>query len=105
MDVVDAVEVHVLRVPGKRGLPHAKVQVCSVDPFNLDAIVFAHTVEDGAQLVDVPAFLVRVRESPRDVCPIHWIDKRDVLPVLSVQLFVIKVLRCLISATMKTLTE
>ena len=34
VQVVDAVEVHVLCVPGKRGLPHAKVQVGRVDALN-----------------------------------------------------------------------
>lgn len=31
VQVVDAVKVHVLRVPGERGLPHAEVEVGGVD--------------------------------------------------------------------------
>lgn len=40
MQVVDAVQVHVLCVPGKRGLPHAKVQVGSIHSLN-DGPAFA----------------------------------------------------------------
>jgi len=35
MQVVDGVEVHVLRVPRERGLPHTKVQVRRGHAFHL----------------------------------------------------------------------
>jgi hypothetical protein len=54
VQVVDAVEVHVLRVPRKGGFPHAEVQVGGVHSFNGDFVVFADVIEDRAQLVDVP---------------------------------------------------
>lgn len=34
MEVVDAVQVHVFRVPGEGCLPHAKVEIWSVDPLD-----------------------------------------------------------------------
>ena len=36
MQVVDGVEVHVLRVPGERRLPHAKVEVGRVHALDFD---------------------------------------------------------------------
>ena len=54
MQVVDAVEVHVLGVPGERGLPHTKVQVGGVDALDGDAALVLHRVQDGVQSADVP---------------------------------------------------
>ena len=54
MQVVDGVEVHVLSVPGKRGLPHAEVEVGRVDSGNGHAILIHHPIQDGAQTVDIP---------------------------------------------------
>ena len=48
VQVVYAIEVHVLRVPRKGGFPHAEVQVSCVHPFNSDFVVFANIVEDRA---------------------------------------------------------
>lgn len=56
MQIVDAVEVHVLCVPCESGLPHPEVQVWSVDPFDGDATVALHRVQNGAQVTDVPLF-------------------------------------------------
>ena len=39
-------QVHVLGVPGKCGLPTAKVEVGRVHSVDLDAIIFLNVVED-----------------------------------------------------------
>ena len=80
-------------MPSKRGLPHAEVEVGRVDALNLDAVVSAHVVQDGAQVVDVPDLLILVIERARDVRPVDWLVKRDVFPVLSFKLLVISVER------------
>ena len=54
MEVVDAVQVHVLRVPGECRLPHAEVQVWSVNPLDGHARVLLDHVQDGVQVADVP---------------------------------------------------
>ena len=47
MQVVDAVEVHVLRVPGKRRLPATKVKVGSVYAIDFDAVVLNNINNDS----------------------------------------------------------
>lgn len=54
MQVVDAVEVHVLRMPSKCGLPHAKIEVRSVDTLDNDATLLLHHVQQGVEVTDVP---------------------------------------------------
>ena len=54
VQVVDAVEVHVLRVPGEGGLPHAKVHVGGVHALDHDATLLLHHVQQGVQMPDVP---------------------------------------------------
>lgn len=54
VQVVDAVEVHVLRVPGKCGLPHAKVEVGSVDAFDHDATLLLHHIQQCVEMANVP---------------------------------------------------
>lgn len=54
MQVINAVEVHVLRVPSERGLPHAEVQVGRVHPLDGDAAVVFHRIQDGVQTAHVP---------------------------------------------------
>lgn len=54
MQVVDAVEVHVLRVPSKCGLPHAKIEVGGVDTFDHDATLLLHHIQQGVEVTDVP---------------------------------------------------
>ena len=41
-----AMQVHVLGVPGKCGLPTAKVEVGRVHSVDLDAIIFLNVIED-----------------------------------------------------------
>lgn len=54
MQVVNAVEIHVLSVPGKGGLPHAKVEVGSVDALNDDTALLLHHVQQRVEVTNVP---------------------------------------------------
>ncbi len=54
MQVVDAVEVHVLRVPGEGGFPHAEVQVWRVDALDDDPTLLLHHVQKSVQMANVP---------------------------------------------------
>lgn len=54
VQVVDAVQIHVLSVPSKGTLPHPKVQVWCVDSFDLDPAVVLHYVQNGVEMPDVP---------------------------------------------------
>lgn len=54
VQVVDAVEVHVLSVPGKGRLPHAKVQVGSVNTLDDDATLLLHHIQQGVEMANVP---------------------------------------------------
>lgn len=54
MKVVDAVQIHVLSVPGKGTLPHPKVQVWCVHTFYLNPTLILHGVKYGVETADVP---------------------------------------------------
>lgn len=54
MQVVNAVEVHVLSVPGEGGLPHAKVEVGRVDALNDDAALLLHHVQQRVEVTNIP---------------------------------------------------
>ena len=54
MEVVDGVEIHVFSVPGKGGLPHAKVEVGSVDSRYGHPILIHHAIQNGRQAIDIP---------------------------------------------------
>lgn len=56
MQVVDAVEVHVLRMPSKCSLPHAKVEVGSVDTLDNDATLLLHHIQQGVEVTNIPLF-------------------------------------------------
>lgn len=56
MQVVDTVEVHVLSVPCKCGLPHAKIQVGCIDSLNSDATLMFNGIQNGVQMANVPLF-------------------------------------------------
>ena len=99
MQVVDTVEVHVFRVPPERRLPHAKVQVGGVDALDLHAVVLVDTVEDGAEVVDVPVRLVSVGEGAGRVGSVQRVDEGDILPVLALQLLHVVVHRLTMSVT------
>lgn len=54
MQVVDAVEIHVLCMPSKSCLPHPKVEVGSVHTLDDDATLVLHHVQEGVQIANVP---------------------------------------------------
>lgn len=56
MQVVDTVEVHVLSVPSKRGLPHAKVQIRRINTLNSDATFTFNGIQNSVQMANVPLF-------------------------------------------------
>ena len=93
---VDAVQVHVLCVPGKGGLPHPKVQVSCVHTFNLDPVITCHVVQDAPQAIDVPDILVAVCQGAGDVSTVDCITKGSIFPVFTLQLFKVKMLRGLV---------
>lgn len=41
-------------MPSKGTLPHAKIEVGSIDTFNADAIVLIDIIKDGTQLIYIP---------------------------------------------------
>eukprot|EP00193_Tetraselmis_chui_P017498 CAMPEP_0177788620 /NCGR_PEP_ID=MMETSP0491_2-20121128/22240_1 /TAXON_ID=63592 /ORGANISM="Tetraselmis chuii, Strain PLY429" /LENGTH=53 /DNA_ID=CAMNT_0019310283 /DNA_START=8 /DNA_END=167 /DNA_ORIENTATION=- len=47
VDIVHAVEVHVLRVPGKDATPRAKVEVWRGDAGNGDVVLFQRAAQDA----------------------------------------------------------
>ena len=104
MEVVDAVEVHVLRVPGKGGLPHAKVEVGRVHPRDAHPKVIHHRVQDGVEVVDVPLLNAGVGETAGDVRPIERLVERHILPVLAFKLLEILRLGWFVSAEKSTVT-
>lgn len=59
VQIIDRVQVHVLCVPGKRCLPHAKVQVCGINAINLYIIILVDKVQYATQTIDVPALQTR----------------------------------------------
>ena len=85
VEVVDAVQVHVLSVPSKCGFPAAKIQIGRVHSIDLNAIVFLHIVQDGVESVDVPACTGGVCDAPFQVGPIQWRHKGNVLPILPLE--------------------
>lgn len=56
MQVIDAVKVHVLSVPCKSGLPHPKIQIGGIDTLNGDAALMFYSIQDGAQMANIPFF-------------------------------------------------
>lgn len=58
MQIVDTVEVHVLRVPCEGSLPHAKIQVGCIHTLNSDAALTLNGIQNGVQVADVPLFNV-----------------------------------------------
>ncbi|KAK2496753.1 hypothetical protein MC885_005705, partial [Smutsia gigantea] len=99
VQVVDAVQVHVLRVPRERGLPHAEVQIGRVDALDDQPALLLQQVLNGAQVSHVPLLRVRIKQGAADVSAV---DRRTIepgLPVLSLQILKIRVRWGLIFAT------
>lgn len=62
VQVVDAVEIHVLSVPSERGLPHAKIEVRSVDTLNDDATLLLNHIQQCVEVANVPLVNVLNRQ-------------------------------------------
>jgi len=77
-------------VPGKGGLPHAKVEVGSIDTIDAYVIVLVDKVEDGTELVDVPFFDGWVGQRARDISSVDGRIVTQIPPVLAIKIFVIK---------------
>ena len=60
MQVVDAIQVHVFGVPRKERLPHAKVQISSVDALDSNTQFLIDCVEYCTKMVYVPDVLALV---------------------------------------------
>lgn len=54
VQVVNAVQIHVLCVPCKGTFPHAKIEVWSVDSLDLDPALTLYSVQNGVQTANVP---------------------------------------------------
>lgn len=54
VEIVDRMQVHVLSVPSKSGLPHAEVEVSRVHSSNRDVVVFVHAVQYRSEPLDIP---------------------------------------------------
>lgn len=54
VQVVNAIEVHVLCVPGEGGLPHAKVEIGSVDTLNDNTTLLLYHVQQRVEVTNVP---------------------------------------------------
>ena len=65
VQVVDAIEIHVLCVPGEAGLPHAEVQVGCVHPLDRNTTVLFNHIQDGVEVADVP-LLYTLQERRRE---------------------------------------
>lgn len=66
MQIIDAVEIHVLCVPGKGTLPHAKIQVWCIHTFDLDAALILHSVQNSVELTNVPFSDILQRRNPAE---------------------------------------
>lgn len=54
VQVVDAVEIHVLCVPGECALPHPEVKIWSVDSFDSDPTLSLHSVQNSVETANIP---------------------------------------------------
>ena len=54
MQIIDAVEVHVLSVPCKGGFPHAKIQIRSIDTLDDNAALLLHHIQQRVEVANVP---------------------------------------------------
>ena len=99
VQVIDTVQVHILRVPRERRLPHSKVEVRRVDALDLDVV---HRVENGAEAIDVPVLLVGVGDGTGYVGAVDRRVERQVLPILALQVVVVLVIWRAISANKST---
>lgn len=68
VQVVDAVQIHVLCVPREGTLPHPKIEVWRVDSFDLDPALILHSVQNGVETANVPfSHILQKRDSAKAV--------------------------------------
>merc|ERR1719232_316845 len=60
VEIIDTVEIHVLRVPGEGCLPAAEIEIGRVDTIDLDSVVLLNVIEDGSEPLNVPLLAARV---------------------------------------------
>ena len=85
VQVVDRVQVHVLRVPREERAPHAKVEVRRVHAVEGDPTLFKRAREQTVQLRHVPAPVVAVEERAGDVRAVRGGVIRHLLPELALE--------------------
>ena len=81
MDVVDAVQIDVFEMPCECCLPHAEIEIGSVDTRNLGT----EYIQDVLQFRYVPSFLVVIEQGARHVGRVHGLVESKTLPVLVLQ--------------------
>lgn len=93
MEVIDAVEVHVLGVPAERCLPHPEIQVSRVDAFDRHGVVGADVIQDRTEAVYVPDVLLFVVKASGNVGAVDRRVEGHVLPEFPLQLVEVTVTR------------
>lgn len=56
-------------------------------------IIFVHIVQNSAKTVDIPAGNITVSECTSDIGAVNWCDVRNVFPIFTLQIFIVKMLR------------
>lgn len=54
MQIVDAVEIHVLSVPSKWSFPHPKIEIRSIHPLNGNAALILYYIQNCIQMANIP---------------------------------------------------
>ena len=93
MKVVDAVQIHIFSMPCKHCLPHAEIQVCSINTLNPYT---AYAIQNCSEMSYVPYMLVGICHRARNVGTIYWLVHSDVSPKLPLQIFVAMICWCLV---------
>lgn len=105
MQIVDGIEIHIFGMPRKGGLPHSKVKIGRVYTIDLNPIIRIDIVENCTKLVDVPHILALIRQAATDVSTVNRSHICDVLPIFSLQVFVVEMLGCLIAICVGQITK
>lgn len=93
MQIIYTVEIHVFRMPCKRSLPHTKIKVRGVDTENFHVLFAFDHVQDGVQVIYVPAFYIRIVYRASYISTIYWRVECNVLPVWSLHLLCVTLWR------------
>ena len=98
MQVVDAVQIHVLCMPRKQSLPHSKVQVRRIDAFNPNTELFVDGIQYSAESVRIPYILVLVVDGARDIGTVDRTVEGNILPEFPLEVNVVRVCWSFITA-------